>query len=75
MSMLDQVNIDPKGFGHLNAEYGRARTAIEAEVLGRKNIRAAKMAVIKMLGGTLHEPVATHLRKFVQFPDNTKAVF
>lgn len=72
---MDQIDLHPTNFGHLNCEYARAREAIDQELHCRTEKRKAKLAVIGLLGGQIHHPNSPKLRKFVQFPDNTKAVF
>lgn len=73
--MFDNININPGNVGHLNCEYARARDAINGGLNNRHDKRAAKLAVIGLLGGKLVHPKNPNLRNFVLFNDNTKAVF
>lgn len=75
---LDSIVLDPKARSSIN--YAKARMAIEAAYPKRAERRAAKLAVVQHLGGTIVHPKAippqkTPLPNFVQFDDSSKARF
>lgn len=74
---MNDVLLDPTQPANIN--YVKARHAIEESMKCRKDIRAAKLAVIEHLQGTLNHPTAAQLArgatKQVVFGDSTRARF
>lgn len=78
--VLNSIQLDSKARASIN--YAKARCAIESALPCRKAKRAAKLAVVEHLNGTLiHPPKSTSkdpsksLPNYVLFADNTKARF
>jgi hypothetical protein len=74
---LNELMLDSKLPANIN--YVKARCAIEEAFNCRRDLRAAKLAVIEHLNGTIKHPTQAQLArgatKQVLFPDNTKAKF
>lgn len=77
-SFLDSITLDA---AKANINYVKARCAIESAFPKRADCRAAKMAVIEALGGTVVHPEELIPNKphrahnYVLFPDHSKAAF
>lgn len=74
---LSTIQLDPKD--KPNISYTKARFAIENICKNREDIRAAKIAMIEHLKGTINHPSTTQqargATKSVVFPDNSRAKF
>lgn len=74
--MIDTLELNPND--RKNITYARAKAAIEGELKCRREKRAAKLAVIEFLGGTLRHGKlrgSIKLPNYVVFNDGTKAKF
>ena len=78
-SALNAVVFDPKA--HASVNYAKARLAIEPVAKNRAEKRRAKMIVVEHFGGkVVHadpDPKKPRLKAsiFVEFPDNSRAIF